>query len=72
MGRSLALYFVQAAMEIPVVRALGEPSRGVGGLMRNGRPAPLIGAGRPVGSVYVDNGAIFAFLLPIAKQATLQ
>ena len=60
MGWSWALYFAQAAMETPFERALGAPRDGIGGLLRDGRPPPLIGKGRPVGSVYVDNGAIFA------------
>ena len=43
MGWSWVLYFAQAAMETPFEKALGKPSNGIGGLLRDGKPFPLIG-----------------------------
>ncbi|CAK0792469.1 unnamed protein product, partial [Prorocentrum cordatum] len=67
-GFSWALYFCRAIMEDaalaaagPRARAPGRPLLPLGGLLREGAPALLVAPGRPVFSVYVDNGAVIGF-----------
>jgi len=60
MGWSWALYYCQEAMAAAVRRAVPETSPGVGGLLVDGRPAPLLRRGSPVAAVYVDNSLVVA------------
>ncbi|CAK0814522.1 unnamed protein product, partial [Prorocentrum cordatum] len=68
MGFSWALYSCQAIMEDTALAAAGprawppgRPHLPLGGLLREGAPVPLVAPGRPVFSVYVDNGAVIGF-----------
>eukprot|EP00974_Lingulodinium_polyedra_P001204 115367-Lingulodinium_polyedra.AAC.1 len=53
-------------MEAAAREVIGEPTFSttapdvqVGGLLREGLPLPVAGPGRPLVSVYVDNGTVF-------------
>ena len=68
MGWTWALFFCQDALEDAIINGLacdtaqgtGHPSSmlPLGGLIQDGRPCPVPGAGRPVAAAYVDNVTI--------------
>ena len=63
MGWSWALYFCEHAMELAISRAVPMDSRCLGGLSVDRTPAPGLGPGSPIASVYVDNGTLIGMTL---------
>ena len=73
MGWSWSLFFAQEVMSQVVSSVLVSGSRlgdaPVGGLLRDGEVVPVLGPGRPVGAVYVDNATIVAGSFADASEA---
>lgn len=60
MGWTWALHFCQQAMLSAVAKAIPIGSDGFGAIILDGRLAPRIRLGAPVGAVYVDNALVIA------------
>ena len=57
MGWSWAMHFAQEAMCIPA-RAACPGGQGIGGMLEEALPVPLLGPSRPLVGIYVDNATI--------------
>lgn len=60
MGWTWALHFCQQSMLSAVAKAIPTGADGFGGVILDGRPAPRVRRGAPIGAVYVDNSLVIA------------
>ncbi|CAK0806629.1 unnamed protein product, partial [Prorocentrum cordatum] len=70
MGWSWALYFAQEAVSAMTERALRSSSLPTPAMVKEHHPAPDLNESKVMGSVYVDNIAVFGRDAPLAREAS--